>query len=697
MVTEKNDIDDMEIIYEQVPGDPPFLSIISQIATTILSAIIQGFVAGATEAGKQLLSMFTMERLVGNIVEYFRELAGASVTKTILDASNNEWLGNLFHAFGLDMSALLEVSKNVLDAGFKGLQMGLMNSLNENGINTYNILTAIGKELHLLKSSTESSADGSSTKISNSMDRHSVMISNAYQSSAVFSSYESAKQEEINRQNIQSIFSETEDRVRSRAELTTEEQLKKSYKMHDDEYESRLGIIDKTVGKIIKPIQDFLNETFLEARDILFRTLTQKLPVSYESVGANAMGALATSMGMGFAAHGIAVATDLVHPLKSTGLPQLAAFLADMAGFGAVARFTWYEDMRNFLGTPYHYYSLRYFRPTLPGESTLNELASRQYISIEDYRRALQYHGYNDKWISVFEEAVYRDPNIRDLTMLYEDETQNFDWLYTKVRRAGYDQKDSEIFVRILLKRAMKPYIAGYRYSLEGLYSKGYISEEQLDAHLEVLQLRSEANALIKKSAEFGFIEKYTDDSITLYQGMYDKNLIDEDDYSLALASLGLRDEVIKLIVQRSAVKNKARVAAKETAATQSVIRQRQKLLVQYYTLLYRNSSVDEDAFKSQLLLVGIEPDIVAITVELEKTKKVMLESKTAMTTFETEQSKITKKYESGYVDLFRKDAIDEQELRADLHAIDLEEDYIESIVSTEIFRKIKPATVEIQ
>lgn len=51
MVTEKNDIDDMEIIYEQVPGDPPFLSIISQIATTILSAIIQGFVAGATEWG----------------------------------------------------------------------------------------------------------------------------------------------------------------------------------------------------------------------------------------------------------------------------------------------------------------------------------------------------------------------------------------------------------------------------------------------------------------------------------------------------------------------------------------------------------------------------------------------------------------------------------------------------------------------
>lgn len=687
---------DNEIIlqYERTDADPPILSILVQIATGIVTGIGRGLIEAGRDAMREALRLATIEKFTGAAVEYLREQAGTWAAKTIIDASNQEWMIKTLHAFGLDVEDLIEVSKNVVDKMGDTMYTSIIDGFSKAGFDTKTIGVDIGKALGLHEQATASAISASSYATTSSIDRHQELMAQAQEEMTIYQVNANREEQYLNRQTTREIFTETEDKVRARERYAGEERIKQSRGATGSWAEEELPGIAEKAKTVLRPIQDKLNEIILDTRNTIYSMLVPRLPVSYEHVGVTAASAFVSAMGLGFGAHALAVAADLLHPLKLTAVPQLAAFLADMAGFGAIARATWYEDMRNFLGIPYRYYSLRYFRPTLPREIDLQTMAVKPDIRIEDFRRAMEYHGYSDAWVNAIERTMYREPRYFELSIMLEDAHTRLDWLYKKCRRAGYTPEDADIFVEGLLSKVLRPYFAAYRMAVMKNFKEGYINEAQFDQFLIPLRLRSEAHALLKKAARLEYIYDYTSDTIKMFTDMYDKDLITREDFELSLNGLGIRPERVELIINRVDVKKRARVAREEERAVKAAIRKRQSLLTRLYILSYQSGHIDKDKLISLLEFAGIDTELATITAELEEEKRQLVETRKAFRTIETEQQRTAKKYEKGYIDLFRKDLITSDVLRQHLLGLGFEEDYVDAVVYTEQIKKLQPASV---
>jgi ribosomal protein S13 len=638
----------------------------------VLQGIWNAFRQAAVETGKELLTMFTVDRLTAALTNYMREQAGTWATKTILDAGNQEWLAKALHAFGLDAEDLIEASRRVLDSGFA---------------------TLTGEMSTVLRKSSEDRV--SAERLTSQTLRDNALLS--AENLGTWSLYQStnyASEEEKTRMLTSAIFSETDEKIRGKANLTYSEQVSALRSKADEEIDAHLPGVIKTLGAHLKPIQDWMNNISLTARDSIFYLLVPRVPVDYEHVGATGMAAFTSAFSLGLAAHGVAAAVDLLHPLKATHVNQLAAFLANMAGFGAISKETWYEDMRNFLGTPYMHYSRRYFRPTLPRERDLLEMMTEGDILYEDYERAMQYWGYRDPWIKPLLTQAYRDISPFQLALCLEDPVVSPADLYKMCRSANLEPHDCEVMTNSLNKKSLTTYIIAVKAALVNLRKEGYITEEQLDTQLEPLELRSEANTLIKKEARLKYLFDFTSDSLSMFTDMYNKDLLDEDDFRIALTSLGIEEAKRNLIINRATVKKTAKIVAAEKTQIKKEIRKQQELIEDIYIAEYRASTISEEALYNALVFSGISAEIATLTVELEKQKKTTVEKKKAISAYESEQEKIRKKYESAYIGLFRDDLIDVDTFTDYMRMLEYEDDYITAIIDTETYKKQTPQAI---
>jgi len=662
----------------------------------VAGAIAGSLTSALLSTAKELASMLTLNNLIGVGTNYLKEQASTWLTKAITDIGHQEWLASFLHAFGLDFEDLLSAGKNALDIGFNTLRSDLTSTMKEAKLLDKGAFDLLGVHLGGIKDGVGNSIMASSAGTSAALTQHSSILSRAFADWTMFSSQSRSADEEKLRMSLAAIFEDTPERITERTKLEASTQWSEMSDTGVSEIESRLPAVAAMAYRILQPLQEKLNAVILQTRDIFYSLLVPRLPVSYDHAGASAASALGSAIGLGFAAHGLAVAADLIHPLRMTGLPQLSAFLADMAGFGAVARETWYEDLRNFLGTPYHHFSLRYFRPTLPREGEVCRLFAEGCITEDDFRRSMEYWGYRDEWISAYLRNVYKDPTARDVGLMLEDPVLSSSDVYLILRDGAYSPHSSEIFTRALRKKSLSPYMAAYRLALQDLYAEGYISEAQLDDQLDPLQLSSEAYFLVKKVAQFQYVKKYLDAQVKLFQDMCEKGLISTSEFSTALAGIGIPEEKRTLMTSSLEMKQKARVVSEEKKEIEAQIRKQQQLVAQSYILAYRAGSIDESGLRAALIFAGYSEELATITAEVERQKKAVVSARKTSATLERQANEILRNYEDGYVTLFRKDLIDAETLRTYLASLGLADDYIDSTIALETAKKEKPPTVTV-
>lgn len=662
----------------------------------VASAVAGSFTTAITSAAKELAAMLTLDKLVGVGVNYAKQQASTALTSGLMSLGNQEWLTNFLNAAGLDFSDLLQVGKNALDTGFGVLTTELSSTLKQYGLMSDAGVAQLGGVLGAHGDALARALGGSAASSAMALADHSRMVAKATQDWTMFSSRSFAGEEEKMRSQISAIFTDSPERIQARAELAAERSYGATGDAATASMEEELPGIVGSLGKVVRPIQEFLNEQLLSARNTIFTLLVPSLPVSYEDVGGAAMSAYAAAFGMGLAAHGVAVAADLIHPLKATGLPQLAAFLADMAGFGIIAKDTWYQDVQNFLGIPYKFYSLRYFRPSLPGQGDLMDLYSKNLILEEDFDRAMQYHGYRDEWIRAWKNDIYRHPRVGDLALMLQDATFSTSDVYNTLRGAGFSPDDATLLAHQINKRSLSSHLSSYTAALKKLFQLGYISEEQFDSQLEPLGLSSEAQFLMKKTCRFEFIEEYTSLSLAMFKTMHEKDLMDDADLETSLAGLGIVAEKRALVVAGEKVKRAARVAVEERAELKIEIRRQQTLLIDTYVLAYRSGLIDDAGLTAALVFAGLSEDMAVITVGLERQKMIYQESQKKISTKDSLARSTRSKLEAGYIALFEKDLIDEIALELNLKALGLAEDDVASVVAMELAKKAKPASLNI-
>lgn len=688
------DYKDIELVYEEHDPVPAVVAGIGRVAGVILSSLLTGMIDAGKTALTEAAKLATLERLTAVVSENLREMAGTWVSKTMIDASQSEFLGSLLHAIGLDTTDLLDVVNKSLDKGFLRFEEAFLTNMEREGFQREALagVWRIGFAEH--KAGVSESMIQSAQITKTSIDMLNYSWADATRDSIRYQTLEGNKQEELTRGELRSIFGETPEKIAARQTIQTKESLGATGSWAAEKLDKDLPGIVQKLGKSIEPLKDWLvNQTDTFARSVM-HLITAKIPVTPESGYANGVTAFGLATGFGALAHGICAAAEIIHPLKSMGFNHLAAYLVDIANFAPISRASWGQYIKSALQIPSEYAINRELRPILPDPITLQMMAVKPDITMPDFRRGMSYAGFSEPWISAIQKTMFKEPRYFELSIMLEDATVDLDWLYKKCRRAGYNPKDAEVLVGGLLVKVLRPYLQEYRTRLTYLYGDGFINEQQFDAFLAPLLLRPEAHSLLKKASRFRYISDYTRDSIALFTSMHDKDLLDDDDLETSLTSLGIREEKLRMIINRQRVKRTARVAREEKTELKSLMRKQQNLIIRRYSLAYRQGRIESLEFRRALLDAGLDERLVELTVELENEKRLITDMKTEMQSIATETQKINKLYEKGYLELFRKDLISSDKLEEYLTGLNLEPEYIAAVISTEQVKKLTPETI---
>jgi len=356
--------------------------------------------------------------------------------------------------------------------------------------------------------------------------------------------------------------------------------------------------------------------------DRMQKFLYSMRPLTPEKAPQVALMLFLMAMGAGMGAHMLSSAVEAAYPTKWLGLQYVPALLADLGSFGRIAGATSGVLASIALGKPMKYAVQAAFRPIIPDEKLLMTMAVKPDIPLSLFVKMMKYHGYSDFWINRIIATMYREPRYFELAMMAEDEAATEEWLYKKARRAGYNEEDSVIFLRSLIKKTTRTQRLDYFRWAFNCYKEGFIDDTVFDKVLNELEFRPEARNFAKKAAFFSYLYDFIKDQIKYYTDSYLKDLITEEELTIHLASLGIAPQRVDFLVKIAKVRKYKKPAKKEKKEIEKIINKARGIYAKAYINLYRKGKINENQLKVYLLQLGISEEIADATVFLEASKK---------------------------------------------------------------------------
>ena len=411
------------------------------------------------------------------------------------------------------------------------------------------------------------------------------------------------------------------------------------------------ALIDLVVG-VLRPVLqkawEFAQAKFEDAGRTIYDG-TQKLfeghsPMRPEDAPALAVKLYTFAMGAGMAAHGAAVATELLHPLKRIGLHQTAALISDFAGFGRICGATMGPLVNKVLGQLMTYNVLNRFRPVIPDESLLIELRSKREIDKPTFDEAMAYQGFNKDWIDVIERWQWKDPRMFELMRVADvgidqgpvpsgemwwfkkfgvtGEMLKDWWLYRKLMRAGYEDCDLPVLIRTIHRREYAFAITYVRTAIRRNYRWGYLTDEDLDRWMEKMGLPKKAMEWIHWAGDLDKDYFYRRDLENHYVLAFRNDVIDEDELTVSLLAMGLPARHVVLSVRTEKVRKSPKVSTPVSPAAKKAMTELQKKSITLYITQYRKDLITSEKLLESLLAIGLSAELAEISVDIEAAKK---------------------------------------------------------------------------
>ncbi len=454
----------------------------------------------------------------------------------------------------------------------------------------------------------------------------------------------------------------------------------------------------KTIaGKALEVSRGAVVEFVKEGYSEIEQYLRAQAPITPQKVPAVAAATLGTAIAFGTAAHLSSSFFEFAHPLKSLGLHQMSAFLADMGSFSAISAGSMGVMIATAVRQPFMYYAQDIFRPLIASEMDLQIMAVKPDITMEDFRRAYAFHGYSDRWIDAIQTTMFKEPRYFELSFMLEDANASQDWLYKKARRGGYSVEDSNIFVPGLIKKVLRTQRQDLYVAVGRLYKEGYIDDAQFDEMLAPLELRSEALPLAKQAAAAQFLYDNIYELSRLLREEYIKEVITLGDLEVALTSLGISDAKIDLLLASAMVKKMPKPKHIEKKEADKEAAKMQRKYVTLYTQQYRKELLSADELQTNLVMIGLTPEMAGITVSLEKTRRLEVPSVVKARTTAKANKESQKIYTALYKEQFRDKEISEEELTFYLMTIGYPPEDAVGMVRLEQAKAYTPPSIELE
>jgi len=366
------------------------------------------------------------------------------------------------------------------------------------------------------------------------------------------------------------------------------------------------------------PLEKKIEAAGLKVFDYGMKTILGAGEVTPERAMGVATRALTTALGFGITAHAMSVGFEMCHPLKSLGFHQMTAIIAQLGAFGPLTGATLGQVYYSALRQPMSYAVNKVTRSKLPDEMTLQIMAVKPDIKIEEFRDIMKYHGYSDYWIDRIEATMYHEPRYFELKMMSEDESASEDWLRLKSRRGGFSEADTKVMVSSYIKGATRMQRLDYYKQVFYAYKEGWMSRAEFDKNLDSLELRADAKEFSARAAERAYLNGFVKSYASYWLSSYAKDLISSHDLETHLVLLGMVPSKVSLSVAEAKVKKYKKPAVEEPPDLEPVMAKARAKYSQAYIELYRRELIGIDELEVYLVQLGIHPELAAATAFLE-------------------------------------------------------------------------------
>lgn len=407
-----------------------------------------------------------------------------------------------------------------------------------------------------------------------------------------------------------------------------------------------------------------------------------------------ALTALAGATAAGSLAHWVSVATEIFYPTKNLGLQQIAAIVADVGSYSRIITASMGVMITLAIRQPFEYYIKKLIRPSIPNERTLIELLQRRELTVDDFRKNMAYTGYSEKWIDNITKAAFREPRLTELMYVYEDGNIPDDWLADRIRKYGIADEDIDKFLMAVNLRVMKTQRTDFYNATMNLFANGFLSDAQFNDNLEILNLRTEAKELAKRAADLKYLNNKINDNLSLSVDRYKKGVITKGELSTILTGLGIAPDRIRDIADQAEIYLKPKPVAAVKPNIDTEYNKMVQKMIPLYLQQYRYEMIKPDDLKSKLKSLGLLEVYIDLVISVEDAKKVKTATRLSDVELAKRNREIENLFREQYIDQYRAELINEDQLAENLLAIGLDAGIVKATVDLETVKKYLPETV---
>lgn len=376
-------------------------------------------------------------------------------------------------------------------------------------------------------------------------------------------------------------------------------------------------INDYAVENIPLAIQGVFNEIFKFAQEgfsTYLKLLSLDKPIDIDKSPEVAAKLAFSGLSAGYAIYAAATASDLLHPLKGTGIVPAAIDITrgmgtDLVSHGMIGTFANIGVI-----SPLTKYYNNMIRPFRPSGSIADQMYFEGHITIEIWKKLYAWQGWPDSFINAWQKTMFIEPTDRLLISMFEDPEIAPAWIRQKLKERGYNDDDIKVLGLFAKNRAIDKTRTTRQTILISRYKKGYMKFDQIYPALQAAEFRKDQIDKIVVTANLERDTAWRDLSIDAYTEMYQNEQISETDYENSL-KFYIPSDIIRgnfFMLQKSRreaklKKAKARAASEGTTST---------LITSYAEGMF-----GEDYLREQLALYNKDPVEIDIAVTEAKLK----------------------------------------------------------------------------
>lgn len=290
-----------------------------------------------------------------------------------------------------------------------------------------------------------------------------------------------------------------------------------------------------SADQLKKSIQDAIENTIKpamkEAAAEMEKLLEIAKPIDIEDAFAKASATGIGGMTTGFIIYLITSLTDLLHPVKGTGIVPMGIDLTKALGTDLISR--------NIVGTyanvavegPLRLYYNERARAWRPRGAEADDLYFKGLVTKDQWRQYYAWSGWPDDLIDKRFKTMFRDPDSRFLLGLFDDPEIPEDWIRLKLKELGFNQEDIDVLVQFALRKSNERTREASKGTIVKRYREGYIDDSQALTELRDARYNDDEILQILRDAYLQRDTERREDRLAFVKRAFQTDVIDLDEF----------------------------------------------------------------------------------------------------------------------------------------------------------------------